>query len=85
MVWGAVEVPPDGLPIVLLPDGPTVGGYPVPLVVISADRPVVGQLRPGDPLRFRAVDVAAATLALRETERAWQEAASRLRAAQVVW
>ncbi len=85
MVWGGVEVPPDGLPIVLLPDGPTVGGYPVPLVVITADRPLVGQLRPGDTLRFVCLDVAGANLALREADAAWLEAASRLRAAQVVW
>ncbi len=85
MVWGGVELPPDGLPIVLLPDGPTVGGYPVPLVVISADRPIVGQLRPGDALRFRCIDIATAVGALRETDAAWQEAASRLQAAQAVW
>ncbi len=85
MLWGGVEVPPDGLPIVLLPDGPTVGGYPVPLVVITADRPLVGQLRAGDALRFRPIDAAAAGVASREADAALQEAASRLGAAQVVW
>ncbi|MEM6749680.1 MAG: 5-oxoprolinase subunit PxpB [Planctomycetota bacterium] len=49
---GAVQVPPDGHPIVLGVDGPTVGGYPVLAQVIEADLPVLGQLRPGDKVRF---------------------------------
>lgn len=53
--WGAIQLPPDGRPIVLLPDGPTVGGYPVVGVVVSADLPLLGQLRPGD--RVRCVEV----------------------------
>jgi biotin-dependent carboxylase-like uncharacterized protein len=60
MLPGAVEVPPDGRPIVLSVDAPTVGGYPVPFVVIEADAPAVGQLRPGDPVRFEPVDAATA-------------------------
>ena len=56
MLPGAVQVPPDGRPIVLSVDAPTIGGYPVPLVVIEADLPALGQLRPGDDLRFEAVD-----------------------------
>jgi antagonist of KipI len=56
MLPGGVQVPPDGRPIVLLVDAPTVGGYPVPAVVIEADLPVLGQLRPGDELRFEVVD-----------------------------
>jgi antagonist of KipI len=50
VAWGAVQLPPGGRPIVLLADGPTVGGYPVVAVVASADRPVIGQLRAGDRL-----------------------------------
>lgn len=53
---GAIQVPPDGRPIVLLVDAPTVGGYPVPAVVIAADLPALGQLRPGDALRFERID-----------------------------
>jgi antagonist of KipI len=69
MLPGAVEVPPDGRPIVLSVDAPTVGGYPVPFVVIEADAPVVGQLRPGDPVRFEPVDAATARrLALEASE-----------------
>jgi len=55
MLPGAVQVPADGRPIVLGPDCGTTGGYPVLAVVIDADLDVLGQLRPGDPLRFHRV------------------------------
>ena len=60
MVTGAVQLPPDGHPIVLMPDHATVGGYPVACCVISADFPVLGQLAPGDTLALGTVDVATA-------------------------
>jgi len=50
---GALQVPPDGRPIVLGPDAPVTGGYPVLAVVRDADLDLAGQLRPGDTLRFR--------------------------------
>lgn len=68
MIRGAVQVPPGGLPIVLGPDGPTVGGYPVPACVIEADFPVLGQLRPGDRLLLRWTDPATARERLRARE-----------------
>jgi biotin-dependent carboxylase-like uncharacterized protein len=49
---GAVQVPPDGRPIVLMADGPTVGGYPVLAVVRAADRASLAQAVPGAPVRF---------------------------------
>ena len=55
VVTGAVQVPPSGRPIVLLPDHATVGGYPVLATVITADHPVLGRLRPGDRVRLRLV------------------------------
>jgi antagonist of KipI len=60
MVTGAIQLPPDGRPIVLLCDHATVGGYPVVATVVSADLGVLGQLRPGDPVRFEPVDRAGA-------------------------
>lgn len=53
MVEGAVEVPPDGQPIVMLADRPVTGGYPVIAVVSPADLPAIAQARPGSTLRFR--------------------------------
>jgi len=53
LVLGAVQVPSDGQPVVLLADHPTTGGYPVIAVVDPADLPSVAQARPGTTLRFR--------------------------------
>lgn len=53
IVNGAVQVPPDGQPIVFLADHPTTGGYPVVGVVDVVGLAVCAQLRPGDTLRFR--------------------------------
>jgi biotin-dependent carboxylase-like uncharacterized protein len=53
MVRGALQVPPDGRPILFLADHPVTGGYPVVAVVRAADLDRAGQLRPGDEVRFR--------------------------------
>jgi biotin-dependent carboxylase-like uncharacterized protein len=53
LVPGAVQVPPDGAPVLFLADHPVTGGYPVLAVVVTADLPAAAQLRPGDELRFR--------------------------------
>ena len=52
MVLGAVQVPPDGRPVVFLADHPTTGGYPVLAVVLADDLGGCAQLRPGDAVRF---------------------------------
>jgi allophanate hydrolase subunit 2 len=52
MVLGAVQVPPDGLPVVFLADHPTTGGYPVVAVVDEDDLWQCAQLRPGEGVRF---------------------------------
>ena len=54
LVPGAVQVPPDGAPVLFLADHPVTGGYPVLAVVATADLPAAAQLRPGDLLRFRS-------------------------------
>ena len=65
MVSGAVQVPGDGHPIVLLCNHGTTGGYPVIAVVIAADLPRLGQLRPGAKLRFEMVSREQAMATLR--------------------
>ena len=55
LVAGAVQVPPDGAPVLFLADHPVTGGYPVLAVVTTADLGAAAQLRPGDSLRFRPV------------------------------
>jgi allophanate hydrolase subunit 2 len=52
IVVGAVQVPPDGRPVVFLADHPTTGGYPVVAVVEERDLWQCAQLRPGEPVRF---------------------------------
>ena len=54
LVTGAVQVPPDGAPVLFLADHPVTGGYPVLAVVATPDLPAAAQLRPGDVVRFRA-------------------------------
>jgi allophanate hydrolase subunit 2 len=55
MLPGAIQVPPSGQPIVLFRDAPVTGGYPVIGVLPAAELDRIGQLRPGDRLRFRPV------------------------------
>ncbi|MFD9613221.1 biotin-dependent carboxyltransferase family protein [Streptomyces sp. NPDC059083] len=55
MVLGAVQVPPDGRPVVFLADHPTTGGYPVVAVVREADLGAAAQAVPGTRVRFVAV------------------------------
>jgi len=74
MVTGAVQLPPDGRPIVLLCDHATVGGYPVIATVVSADVGAIGQLRPGHPVRFAAVDLPEAARARARREQAVADA-----------
>jgi antagonist of KipI len=50
---GALQVPPDEQPILLMADRQTTGGYPKIAVVISADLHLAGQLMPGDTVEFR--------------------------------
>ncbi|HET6910457.1 MAG TPA: biotin-dependent carboxyltransferase family protein [Mycobacteriales bacterium] len=52
VVPGAVQLPPDGQPVVLLANHPPTGGYPLIAVVAFAALPAVAQSRPGARLRF---------------------------------
>jgi antagonist of KipI len=66
---GAIQIPDGGAPIVLMPDGPTVGGYPKLAVVITADLGVMAQLTPGTRPRFERVTLDQAVAALRGQRR----------------
>ena len=56
LMEGCLQVPPSGHPIVTMPDGPTVGGYPVVAVIHPEDLPRVVQTGPGMELQFRWYD-----------------------------
>jgi allophanate hydrolase len=75
---GAIQVPGSGQPILLLADHQTTGGYPKIATVVSADIPVVGRRRPGDAIRFAAVEVAEAERLRRQDEAAFQTLVARL-------
>lgn len=53
MVAGALQVPPNGQPVLFLADHPVTGGYPVIAVVTDQDIDRAAQLRPGQSVRFR--------------------------------
>lgn len=53
VVPGAVQIPPDGQPIVLLRNHPTTGGYPVAAVVAESDLDRLAQAAPGTVVQFR--------------------------------
>jgi urea carboxylase len=61
---GTIDFTGD-MPVILGPDGPSLGGFVCPATIIEAELWKIGQLRPGDTVRFRAVSLAQAT-AMRE-------------------
>jgi len=67
---GAIQVPGDGLPIILLADRQTTGGYPKIATVISCDLAGLGRLRPGDRIGFGIITLEEAATA-REEARLW--------------
>ena len=70
---GAIQVPANGLPIILLADCQTVGGYPKIATVIRADLPRLAHCPHGSTLEFQAVDLAGARSALAELRRRWAD------------
>jgi urea carboxylase len=66
---GAIDFTGD-MPVILGPDGPSLGGFVCPATIALADRWKIGQLRPGNSVRFHAVDAAQAQLLLRSQDEA---------------
>jgi antagonist of KipI len=65
---GAIQVPGDGLPIIMLWDAQVSGGYTKIANVITADHDLLAQTMPGEALRFKAVTLEEAQAALRQQE-----------------
>jgi biotin-dependent carboxylase-like uncharacterized protein len=55
---GALQVPPSGRPAIMLADHPVTGGYPVVAVLLDDAVDRAAQLRPGQTVRFRAIEAA---------------------------
>jgi allophanate hydrolase subunit 2 len=78
---GAVQVTRDGQCIVLGVEGQTIGGYPKVAQVIAADLDKLGQLRPGQEVRFRLVSLEAAESLYRQKHVELRRWLTRLRTA----
>jgi antagonist of KipI len=76
---GTVQVTRDGQAIILGVDGQTIGGYPKVAQVITADLDKVGQLRPGEHIRFARVSLEEAELLYRQRQTTIDEWLTRLR------
>lgn len=68
ITFGAIQIPPNGKPIIMLADRQTVGGYPKIGSVISVDLPVVAQCMPGMDIRFVEVSLSLAQLLYRRQQ-----------------
>lgn len=57
IVFGSVQITAEGLPIILMADRQTTGGYAKIATVISADLPILAQARPGNTVRFKKISI----------------------------
>ncbi len=57
IVFGSIQVPPNGQPIIMMADHQTTGGYPKVATVISADLPLLAQCSPGSKISFKVISV----------------------------
>ncbi|WP_174612934.1 biotin-dependent carboxyltransferase family protein [Virgibacillus ihumii] len=71
--FGTIQVPPDGNPIVLMADRQTTGGYPKIGQVITADLPVMAQLKPGEKIYFNEIQHSEAQALLVESEKEFEQ------------
>lgn len=74
ILCGSIQVPGSGVPIILLADRQTTGGYPKIATVATADLPRLAQTASGATVRFRRIDVAAAEEAALAARRAYEQA-----------
>lgn len=78
---GAIQVPGNGLPLILLADRQTTGGYPKIATVISWDLPRLAQSPPGTELRFQSVDRAEAVRIAKASDQAFRDLIATVRPA----
>ena len=57
ITMGSVQIPGDGAPIIMMADRQTTGGYTKIATIITPDINIVGQLKPGDSIRFKLIDI----------------------------
>jgi len=76
---GSVQVPGDGKPIIMLRDAQVTGGYAKIAIVARVDMDRLGQMMPGDEIRFRRISRQTAVDLLMEQERCLDELRGLLR------
>lgn len=75
---GAIQIPPDGNPIVLMMDAQTTGGYPIIGKLIIPDLWRISQMEPGKKINFKKINRMEALKILREKEEEFKRTVSRL-------
>jgi 5-oxoprolinase (ATP-hydrolysing) subunit C len=78
---GSIQVPGNGLPLILLADRQTTGGYPKIATVISWDLPRLVQCRPGTKVRFKSVERGEAVRIARDADAAFRALIAKVRPA----
>jgi len=79
LIKGAIQIPADGNPIIMLSDHGTIGGYPKIGVVISADYDKLVQLSPGSKIKFQEIKLSDAETLFKLYEMETQNLISRLK------
>ena len=69
IAFGSVQIPPSGMPIILMADHQTTGGYAKIATVISVDLPLLAQVKPYDKIRFHAVSLKKAQTLVKKEKR----------------
>ncbi len=70
IVFGSVQVPKNGMPIILAADRQTTGGYAKIATIISADRHLIAQARPGGTIKFAQVSIKEAQKIAKQEQKA---------------
>ncbi|MCF6096936.1 biotin-dependent carboxyltransferase family protein [Thermovorax subterraneus] len=73
IVPGAIQIPANGNPIIMLKDAQTTGGYAKIATCIWSDLPKLAQLKPDDRIRFKAISVEEAQKVLRDLEKSIEQ------------
>lgn len=69
IAFGSVQIPPSGMPIVLMADHQTTGGYSKIATVVSVDLPLLAQVKPYDKIRFHPVSLKKAQALVKKEKR----------------
>lgn len=78
IVFGSIQIPPNGQPIIMLADHQTTGGYPKIATVATVDLPLLAQAMPGQKIQFAFVTVQTAQGLLRQWADSWQKLAEEI-------